>query len=85
MQKNREIADPESCLNRSEDDEPLFVLRAKDPIAAIIVRRWAQAADYEKLHEPEKIAEALELADAMDEYRVRLMRARSGGCEPGQA
>lgn len=37
-----EMKNPDSCLNRAGDDEPIFVLRANDPLAPIIVRMWAE-------------------------------------------
>jgi hypothetical protein len=40
--KRDEIANPNSCLNRAADDEPIFVLRANDELAAQMVRQWAE-------------------------------------------
>jgi hypothetical protein len=59
----------ESCLSRAAGDEPLFVLRAKDPAAATIVRMWAQLALSFAMHEPEKIWDAINLADRMVAWR----------------
>jgi hypothetical protein len=68
MLKRLELASPTSCLNRAQDDEPVFVLRAKDPIAAGVVRAWAQhALDH---HEGAKIDEALALAEQMEAWRL---------------
>lgn len=47
----------------------VFVLRAKDPVAAQTIRHWAAMA--EGVHEPERIAEARAAADAMDLWRER--------------
>lgn len=69
MLKNKELRDPKSCLNKAASDEPVFVLRAKDALSAQTVRLWASMA--EGLHEPEKIAEALNLADEMEEWQRR--------------
>jgi len=41
MIKKDELADPTSCLNQSADDEPLFVLCARDPEAPYSVEHWA--------------------------------------------
>lgn len=41
MLKHLELSNPESCLNKSEDDEPVFVICARDPLAAEIIREWA--------------------------------------------
>lgn len=48
MLKQDELSQAASCLNRAEMDEPIFVLRAHDPLAPGIVRAWAQL--YELLH-----------------------------------
>lgn len=68
MLKRDELANPASCINKAASDEPVFVLRAKDPLAAQAVRLWAAMADGR--HEPEKRQEALDLADRMDEWRT---------------
>lgn len=41
MTKTELLQDPDSCLNKAAPDEPLFVLRANDPIAPYIVEHWA--------------------------------------------
>lgn len=43
MIKREEVSNLNSCLNRAHDDEPVFVLRANDPIAAHVVEYWASA------------------------------------------
>lgn len=40
MIKCIELSDPKSCLNKAEQNEMIFVLRAKDPAAAATVRAW---------------------------------------------
>lgn len=78
MIKREEIANPDSCLSRAADDEPVFVLRANDPRAAHVVRYWA--AEY--LHEKggfarmtdaqvAKYNEALKLASEMTGWQRR--------------
>lgn len=67
MKKQHELLDPMSCLNRAQPTEPIFVLRGKDVVAAVAVRHWATMAT--GIHEPEKIREALKLADQMDAWR----------------
>jgi hypothetical protein len=67
MKKCDEMREPKSCLNKAADDEPIFVLRAKDPRAAETVREWARTSI--GIHEPSKIDEALKIADTMDEWR----------------
>ena len=69
MTKRREIEDPESCLNKAADDEPLFVLRAKDLLAPAVVRTWIAFA---RLHgcSDAKLAHASELVNAMLKWQV---------------
>lgn len=44
MRKIDVISDPRSCLNRSTDEEPVFVIRGSDPIAGDVIRDWARRA-----------------------------------------
>lgn len=77
MIKRREIAVHESCLNRSHDDEPLFVLRANDSIAPDIVRAWVRRYGSRKRAEhgaltaeqQAKMAEANQIALDMKKWR----------------
>lgn len=79
MIKTKEISDPNSCLNKARDDEPLFVLRAHDPRASSIVRAWATDYRYVKggaramtSAQAAKFAEACAIADAMDAWKATL-------------
>lgn len=78
MIKLRELDDPNSCINRAADDEPVFVLRAHDPAAPEIVREWADAYASRKeaaqngcltVPQREKWREALALAGQMEEWQ----------------
>lgn len=69
MRKLDEMDEPTSCLNKARPEEPLFVLRAKDPEAPDTVRTWANNARTRGTHEPEKIAAAFVLAEEMETYR----------------
>lgn len=55
---------PGSYLSKTYPDEPLFVLRANDPLAPRIVEEWATLAEMRGVP-AEKVAEALRLRDAM--------------------
>lgn len=46
------------CYEKADPDEPLFVLRAKDPNAACLVWLWATMAEMQSEQEPEKVADA---------------------------
>jgi hypothetical protein len=75
----------EGCLGKSQDDEPVFVLVARDRIAADIVRDWAykfldlrtrtNSFDAEA---SAKYDDALRLAGAMEAWRD----AHGGGKVP---
>lgn len=64
------IKHTDSCLQKAGDEEPIFVLRAQDILAPYCVRYWAERAIYEGVP-ANKIDEALELADKMEEWPNR--------------
>lgn len=68
MLKRDEIVNPQSCLNKAADDELVFVLRARDPIAAEVVEFWATVAG--GAHEPDKIARARHEAHEIRRWRM---------------
>jgi hypothetical protein len=89
MTKREELdaaAKGEGCLGRSQDDEPVFVLVARDILAAKLVRLWAD--QYNELlllqrgaltmPQAKKYREALDLAARMDAWRT----AHGGGKVP---
>lgn len=66
--KRDEIADSGSCLNRAADDEPIFVLRAKDPLAAKIVEEWSARSVLAGIHQ-DRAQAAFRFAQAMRAWR----------------
>jgi len=66
--KRKEIADAlegKGPLGKAADDEPIFILRAQDRIAPIVVRMWAEVAAAlgcggDKIIEAENLAEQME-------------------------
>ena len=60
MTKANEKVDENSCLNRAYDDEPLFILRAKDPLFCNLINIWIEARVKYGLNSPydNKIQEA---------------------------
>lgn len=68
MVKIHEISDPNSCLNRAESHEIIFVLLARDAAAAATVRYWIderiRLEKNKRGDEQIQIAEAI--ADTMD-------------------
>jgi len=65
-----ELTRADSCLAKAHPDEPIFVLLARDVLAADIVREWATRAERAGAR-AEKIAEARALADSMEAYPDR--------------
>ncbi len=60
----------EGALGRAADDEPVFVLRGQDKLAATLVNEWALRARDEGCP-PEKVAEAQELSRLMSQWPNR--------------
>jgi hypothetical protein len=72
MTKTENINNPHSCWNRAEDDEPVFVLRAHDPLATELVRDWCKQymlskggfggmtrAQLHRYHDAQNVADAM--------------------------
>ena len=59
----------EGCLGRSADDEPVFVVCARDVQGGAMVRLWASGAIGQRVN-PDKIAAALRVGEAMDAWHV---------------
>ena len=45
MTKEENLNNPNSCLSKADMKEPIFVLRAKDPIAPMVIRIWASLSN----------------------------------------
>ena len=67
----------EGCLGRSQDDEPVFVLCARDALATSTIQDWVRRATTAHVNE-RKITDALVLGNEMDAWR----RAHGGGKVP---
>ena len=57
------------CYHEAGDDEPMFVLLARDRQAPALVERWAYIREYLGTTAPAKIAEARACAQAMRAYQ----------------
>lgn len=71
MIKRDELTNPDSCMSRAQDDEPTFVLLARDDAAPDTILAWAAkriSIGKNTISDPQ-IKEALALADAMEEWR----------------
>ncbi len=65
MKKHEELSDSNSCLNKADNNELVFVLRAKDPAFAATIRFWADKRIQlgKNVYGDPKITEALVIAD----------------------
>lgn len=62
----------EGYLGESRADEPVFVLCARDPLAAGVVRLWAYRRSMTRLGVDEKCLDAIRVAEAMENWQIRL-------------
>ncbi len=53
------------CYGNAEDDEPMFVLLARDPLAPMLVKLWAE------IRNDEKSNEAFECAEKMIDWKSK--------------
>ena len=60
----------EGCLGKAADDEPVFILRAQDSLAADLVEKWAIHARSLGCGN-DKVQEAFALAEEMRRWPVR--------------
>lgn len=69
MLKSEELSDPNSCFNKANDNELIFVLLGRDPAAAKTVRGWCVERlrlKKNKVDDPQ-IREAFAWAHSVDE------------------
>lgn len=57
-----------TTLANAKPGEPLLVLRAQDKLAPGVVRHWAEVAERHGVN-PEKVEDALRVAEAMEEWQ----------------
>ena len=70
---------PESTLNKADEDEPLFILRAQDKLAPQVVRLWAASllaallGDGENASQAQvdKVTRAMKLAIDMEAWQAQ--------------
>lgn len=71
MLKREEMDDPNSCLNRANWDERIFVLLARDVAAPSTIRHWVSeriALGKNLIGDPQMV-EALQFANLMEQER----------------
>jgi hypothetical protein len=59
-----------SCYDNAAPDEPLFVLKATDPLAPRVVEEWARIAQENGVNQA-KIDDARQLAERMRQYHEK--------------
>lgn len=64
---------PNRCVMKAIEQPamPVFCLLPTDPLAPRMVRKWAEVAVGTNTHEPAKIREAHEVADAMEAWALK--------------
>ena len=60
------------CYAKAAEGEPLFVLRAQDKLAPVLIRLWASLADMGGCHSA-KVQDARLIADEMELWPNRKM------------
>jgi len=70
MNKGQILYDATSCFNRATADEPLFVLRAKDPLFRKTIDHWATMAEATGAHDQKKIDSARAEGEAGERWRA---------------
>lgn len=63
-EERKRAAEGKGCLGRADADEPVFILRAQDSIAAELVELWAIRARSLGVNN-DKVREAYDLAEEM--------------------
>lgn len=75
MIKRDELSNADSCINRAEDNEPVFVLLARDASTPDLVRQWALGRmseiqrGYKPISDMDMVTEALRFAFTMEAWR----------------
>lgn len=72
MTRSKELSDPNSCFSKAKEDEPMFVLLARDVMAPDIVREWCRQRIKFLNQSPadEQIKEAMAIAQQMEEWKA---------------
>lgn len=78
MIKRDEIDDSQSCFNKAQDGERLFVMLARDPATPIAIRAWIAERIRLGKNTPEddQIREAYECARLMEIERAEIEASR---------
>jgi hypothetical protein len=63
------------CYENAAPDEPMFVLLARDPMAPLLVRLWADLREH-AAGNPSKVFEARTCAIDMEKWRLRKQEAK---------
>jgi hypothetical protein len=82
MLKKQEVEKEDSVWNNTADDEPVFIICGRDPLAVDTIRTWCRLA--QGVHESEKIQQAEEMATWMQEYWHSLSVPANADAEFGQ-
>ena len=70
MTRSENLSDPNSCFNKANNDEPIFVLRAKDLTSIQVIAYWIHLRIQSKMNTrlDTKMQNARELMAEMEKY-----------------
>lgn len=72
MLKHQEISKIDSCLNKAADDEPIFVLRGKDPVIVPTIQAWIKLrSELENEDDEDKLEEASCFIEVIERWQHR--------------
>jgi hypothetical protein len=74
MRKRQELLDPQSCMNKANPNELVFVLLGRDAAAPAAIAAWAQERIRLEKNAPgdSQVTQALETARLMERERLGL-------------
>jgi len=58
------------CWSKAADDEPMFVLLGRDPVAPLVVKFWRALREVEGQTSQEKLDEATQCARDMEKFAI---------------
>lgn len=70
------------CYANAEPDEPMLILLARDPLAPILVRLWADLREH-AAGNPSKVGEARIVASEMEQWHDNRKTPRAAASRPG--
>lgn len=84
MLKTEELSNPDSCLSKARNDERLFILMARDPVASDVIRYWIQrrVESGKNKMQDQQIIEAMNCAKRMEDEQGHARESVAGIHDP---